>query len=269
MLKKIFILSILCLFVFLLTHIAPGEAKGNMNEGKANAQLTLNTSISAMNQSFLIEKKINFLEKKQISVHIIDRYGILNMPHRYAVKFVKYPGAIGRMETYEKKGDEYIMRHTYTADYPKEGPKENPWDLKTVGGNVVRYLYRTTKSGMNGWNKESESFGVYKVSFPMPHDLEPLLEAKKITKAQYDKIPAINYKGIGENKMLYPHPKSAVGADIVLHTARKGSRGCIMIENEAMSRMYHEDLVTENDKELIPLIIYDEDVIAPPIGQLF
>ena len=43
---------------------------------------------------------------------------------------------------------------------------------------------------------------------------------------------------------------------------------CIMVPNEAMSRLYHEDLVTENDQEIIPFIIYDEDVIAPPIGQL-
>lgn len=35
-----------------------------------------------------------------------------------------------------------------------------------------------------------------------------------------------------------------------------------------MSRLYHEDLVTENDQEIIPFVIYDEDVQAPPIGQL-
>lgn len=121
---------------------------------------------------------------------------------------------------------------------------------------------------MNGWSKEKGYFGVFKVSFPMPHDLEPLLEKGLISQAQYDKIPVINYHGPEGSQMLMPHPASAVGADIVLHTARKGTLGCIIVENEAMSRLYHEDLVTENDQEIIPFVIYDEGVEAPPIGQL-
>jgi len=200
---------------------------------------------------------------------IVDLYGILDQPHRYAVKMVKYPGAKGRMETYEKVDGEYIMRHTYTLTYRREGPKTNYGDLKSPGGNVIRYLYRTTKSSMNGWDKNGEKFGVYKVSFPMPHDALPHLMAGRITPYQYNKIPTINWKGEGENRMLYPHPPSYMGADIVLHTKRWGSRGCINIENEAMSYFYHHDIVTENDKEIIPLVIYDEDVIAPPIGELF
>ena len=35
-----------------------------------------------------------------------------------------------------------------------------------------------------------------------------------------------------------------------------------------MSFLYHEDLVTENDQEIIPFIIYDEDVVAPPTGRI-
>ena len=54
----------------------------------------------------------------------------------------------------------------------------------------------------------------------------------------------------------------------MLHTKNRGSRGCINIENDEMSFMYHSDLVTENDKEIIPLVIYDEGVDAPPIGVL-
>lgn len=196
---------------------------------------------------------------------IIDLYGIMDMPHRYAVKMVKYPGAKGRIETYKKIGDEYVMQHTYTTVYRKEGPKTKYGDLKSPGGNVIRYLYRTTNSSMNGWDKSGQKFGVYKVSYPMPHDALPHLLAGRISTYQYNKIPAINY--IGDK--LYPHPGSYMGADIVLHTAKKGSRGCITVENEAMSMMYHEDLVTENDKEIIPFIIYDEDVEAPPIGELF
>ena len=161
------------------------------------------------------------------------------------------------------------MQHTYTTSYRKEGEKTKYSDLKSPGGKVIRYLYRTTRSGMNGRDKDGNKFGVYKVSYPMPHDALPHLLAGRINIHQYNKIPTINYQGSGENRMLYPHPTSYMGANIVLHTKRKGSRGCINIPNEAMSRLYHEDLVTENDKEIIPFVIYDEDVIAPPIGQLF
>jgi len=173
------------------------------------------------------------------------------------------------METYEKTDDGYRLRHIYPITYRKEGQKTRYGDLKSPGGNVVRYMYRTRRSGMNGWDKNGNPFGVYKISYPMPHDALPHLMAGRITEAQYNKIPAINWKGEGENRMLYPHPHSYMGADIVLHTARKGSRGCLNIENEQMSFFYHEDLVTENDKEIIPLVIYDEEVIAPPVGDLF
>lgn len=268
MLKRIILLSFICVLTFLLTHLIPGEAWGNDMEFEGG-QLYFAANNSELNFSPLLFKKVEFPEIKIISTNIVDRYGIFDMPHRYAVKFVKFQGVSeGRLETYKKIGDKYIMQHTYSAGYPREGVKDSPWDMKTVGGNVVRYLYRTTRSGMNGYNKDREFFGVYKVSFPMPHDLQPLLKAGEISQAQYDKIPAINYRGSEKNQMLYPHPASAVGADIVLHTARKGSRGCIMVENEAMSRMYHEDLATENDQEIIPFVIYDEGVETPPIGQL-
>lgn len=203
------------------------------------------------------------------SSQIIDLYGIMQQPHRYAVKMVKEPGAVGRMETYKKTENGYVLQHTYPIFYRKEGQKSRFGDLKSPGGNVIRYMYRTTKSGMNGWDKNGESFGVYKISYPMPHDALPHLEAGRISVAQYNKIPAINYVGNDDNKHLIPHPHSYMGADIVLHTKNKGSAGCINIENEAMSFFYHDDVVTENDKEIIPLIIYDEDVAAPPIGELF
>jgi hypothetical protein len=203
------------------------------------------------------------------SAHIVDLYGIMDMPHRYAVKMVKYEGAQGRIETYEKVGNKYVMRHTYTLYYRKEGPKSVYYDLKSPGGPVIRYIYRTTRSRMNGWDKNRQHFGVYKVSYPMPHDALPHLLSGQISTEQYNKIPVINWQGEGENRMLYPHPSSYMGADIVLHTKRRGSRGCITIQNERMSYLYHHDLVTENDKELIPFVIYDENVIAPPIGQLF
>ncbi len=241
----------------------PGEVKGD------EEIMEKQESYSAILVSEAKEKIVTFFEKKEGPSPIVDRYGILKMPHQYAVKFVKYHGSIGRLETYKKIGDEYVMQHTYTADYPKEGPKQSPWDMRTVGGNTIRYLYRTTRSGMNGWNKDREHFGVYKVSFPMPHDVEPLIEAGRLPESYVNKIPIINYRGSEGNQMLYPHPESAVGANIVLHTARKGSRGCIMVPNEAMSQLYHEDLVTENDQEIIPFVIYDEWVEAPPIGQLF
>ncbi len=194
---------------------------------------------------------------------IIDLYGILDQPHRYAVKLVKFPDAKGRLETYEKTDTGYTIRHTYDVTYRKEGQKDKYGDLKSPGGPVIRYLYRTTKSSMNGWSN-GQPFGVYKVSYPMPHDALPYLLNGKMTLAQYAKIPAVNR--IGDK--LYPHPHSMLGADIVLHTKRWGSAGCLNIENEAMSSLYHEDLVTENDQEIIPFVIYDEDVVAPPIGQL-
>ena len=213
---------------------------------------------------------VNFVAKPEPkNPQILDLYGIMDQPHRYVVKMVKYPGAQGRIETYKKMGKKYVMQHTYTATYRKEGPKTKYYDLKSPGGRVIRYLYRTTRSGMNGWDKNGKHFGVYKVSYPMPHDALPHLLAGRITIHQYNKIPTINYRGSEENRMLYPHPPSYMGANIVLHTKRKGSRGCINVENEAMSRFYHEDVVTENDKEIIPFVIYDEDVIAPPIGELF
>ena len=99
----------------------------------------------------------------------------------------------------------------------------------------------------------------------MPHDGYNRLMEGTLTDYQYNKLPAINKY---DNGQLYPHPESNMGANIVLHTKRKGSRGCIMIPNEAMSDLYHKDLVTENDTEIIPFIIYDEDVIAPPAGVL-
>lgn len=195
---------------------------------------------------------------------IVDYYGILNQPHKYALKLVKYPGAKGRMEVYEKTEDGYAFISAYDVAYPKEGPKAKYGDLKTVGGPVVRYVYRTTRSAMNGRDSEG-SFGVYKVSFPMPHDALPYLMEGKMTLGQYNNIPAINK--IGEE--FRPHPGSMLGADIVIHTARKGSRGCIMVPNEDMGKLYRDILVTENDKEIIPFIIYDEDRVAPPEGTLF
>ena len=222
--------------------------------------LVSSNTAKALNENNLVFNRSDI----DYSSYIVDEYGIFDIPHQYAVKFVKYPGAQGRIETYKKEGDKYVMQHTYTTYYRKEGPKNKYGDLKSPGGNVVRYLYRTTNTGMGGWDKDGQSFGAYKVSYPMPHDARPLLESGKMSQAQFDKIPAINYI----SDRLYPHPPSMLGADIVLHTKTRGSRGCITIPNEAMSRMYHEDLVTENDKEIIPLIIYDEDIIAPPIGQL-
>jgi hypothetical protein len=200
---------------------------------------------------------------------ILDIYDIMSLPHDHAVKLVKYPGAKGRIETYQRVGNEYVMSHTYSVAYPKEGPKNLYGDLKTIGGPVIRYLYRTTRSSMNGWTAEGEKFGVYKVSYPMPHDGLPYLLSGKMAVSQYNALPTINYQGTGDNRMLYPHPHSMLGADILIHTARWGSLGCIMVENEAMNFLYHEDLPTENDREIIPLVVYDENVIAPPIGQLF
>lgn len=206
-----------------------------------------------------------------INGHIIDAYGILEKEHRYAVKLVKFEdndpkwGAEGRLETYRKTESGYELQYTYPVKYPKDGPKNRYGDLKTVGGNVVRYLYRTTRSGMNGWNNNWEKFGVYKVSFPMPHDALPFLEQGQMSLGQYNNIRSLNQYSNGQ---YYPHPGSMLGADIVIHTARKGSLGCIILENESMSFMYHKDLVTENNTEIIPFIIYDEHVAAPPVGQL-
>jgi len=199
------------------------------------------------------------------SPKIIDLYGILDQPHRYAVKLVKFPEAKGRLETYEKTDSGYQLRKTYEVTYRKEGLKDKYGDLKSPGGPVIRYLYRTTSSAMNGRDNEGQSFGVYKVSYPMPHDALPYLLSGKMTLAQYANIPAINRIG----GKLYPHPHSMLGADILIHTARRGSLGCFNIENEAMSSLYHNDLVTENDQEIIPFVIYDEGVVAPPTGELF
>ncbi len=204
-------------------------------------------------------------EAESPSPGIIDLYGILNQPHRYAVKMVKEEGAKGRIETYEKTDSGYRLRYTYQITYRKDGPKDKFGDLKSPGGPVVRYLYRTNRSSMNGWSKDGSQFGVFKVSYPMPHDALPDLLSGKMSLEAYNKIPAINR--IGDT--LYPHPHSMLGADILIHTVRWGSLGCVNIENEAMSFLYNKDLVTENDKEIIPLVIYDENVIAPPEGQLF
>lgn len=206
--------------------------------------------------------------KKDLDSGVVDYYGILDQPHRYAVKLVKLPGANGRLETYEKTETGYAYRQSYEVRYPKEGPKNRYGDLKTVGGPVVRYLYRTTRSSRNG-RYEGEFFGVYKVSYPMPHDALPYLEAGKMSVAQYQRIPAINFRGPEENRQLYPHPQGILGADIVVHTDAWGTLGCIIMPSGDMHKLYHEDLVTENDKEIIPFIIYDEGVTAPKEGQLF
>ena len=197
---------------------------------------------------------------------IKDFYGIMDMPHNYAVKLVKYHGAKGKIETYKKINNKYIMQNTYKVRYPKEGPKSLYGDYKTVGGNTIRYIYRTTRSGMNGRNAKGENFGVYKISYPMPHDgLSGVLNGN-LSVWQYNKLPAINKYSNGE---YCPHPGSKLGADIVLHTAKRGSRGCIIVDNEEMSYMYHNDLVSDLNTEIIPLVIYDEDIIAPPTGRLF
>ena len=307
MLKKLAVLGLICVLTFLLTHIEPAQAKSGAwrtdqvfvvtNETidvfnvpdinsepqfKVYQNMSFKPTESIINNGYkwfklgnknywtpAVEPNgiVNFSIKAK-QPQILDLYGIMEQPHRYAVKMVKYPGAKGRIETYKKIDGKYVMQHTYTASYRREGPKSKYSDLKSPGGRVIRYLYRTTRSGMNGWDKSGRHFGVYKVSYPMPHDALPHLLAGRITIHQYNKIPAINYQGSDENRMLYPHPPSYMGANIVLHTKSKGSRGCINVENEAMSRMYHEDMVTENDKEIIPFVIYDEDIIAPPIGQL-
>lgn len=197
--------------------------------------------------------------------HIEDYYGILNEPHRFALKMVKYPGATARLETYEKVGNDYIFKDSYEASYPKEGSKDTFGDLKTVGGRGIRYIYRTRRTGMGGRNLDGETFGAYKIAFPMPHDGYEKYLKGELNSYQVAKLPAINKNHRGE---FYPHPHSNLGADIVLHTASKGSRGCVIVENEMMSHIYQNDLTSKHDTELIPFVIYDEDVIAPPLGQL-
>ena len=208
---------------------------------------------------------LNMSMKNESGKRIQDIYGILEQPHNYAIKLVKFEGAKGRLETYKKIDRYYIFQNSYEVTYPKEGPKDLYGDLKTVGGPFVRYVYRTTRSGMNGRNKDGEFFGVYKISYPMPHDALPYFIEGKMGMYGYNRIPILNYRG----EELIPHPHSMMGADILIHTAAKGSLGCINVKNEEMATLYHEDLVTENNKEIIPLIIYDEDMEAPEVGQLF
>lgn len=200
---------------------------------------------------------------------IRDLYGILDEPHNYAVKLTKFSDATGRLETFKKADGQYRYQESYSVHYPKAGPKDKYGDLKTVGGPVIRYLYRTTRSGMTGWDQQKRHFGVYKVSYPMPHDGLPFLLSGRMTLGQYLKLPALNFYMRDQKKVYYPHPHSILGADIVLHTERKGSRGCIVTDNERMSHLYFNDLVTENDHEIIPFIIYDEDQTAPQEGILF
>lgn len=207
----------------------------------------------------------NYQQSESEKKGIIDSYGILDMPHQYAVKLVKKPEAKGAIETYKKINGKYVFQYSYEAAYPKEGPKSVYGDLKTVGGPIIRYMYRTTRSGMNGRDREGSAFGVYKISYPMPHDALPYFLEGKMGTAGYNKIPAINEK----NGQYFPHPHSAMGADILIHTGAKGSLGCINVANEAMAFLYEKDLVSANDREIIPLIIYDEDNEAPSTGELF
>lgn len=195
---------------------------------------------------------------------IKDEYGILNQPHHFAIKLVKEAGAVGRLETYEKTDTGYVFRNSYDVKYRKEGPKTTYGDLKSPGGPVIRYVYRTTKTSRGGI-EDGQRFGGYKVSFPMPHDALPYLESGKMSPQEYNKIPAINEK----NGIFSPQPHSRLGADIVIHTDIWGSLGCITLKNGDMANLFEKDLVTENDKELIPLIIYDENIVAPAQGQLF
>lgn len=151
--------------------------------------------------------------------HIEDQYGILEQPHNYAVKMVKFAGATARIETYMKVNGEYKLRNTYTGSYPNDGPKDEYGDYKTVGGNVVRYLYRTTRTGMGGKDSRGNEFGAFKVSFPMPHDGYERLMKGTLTTYQYAKLPAINKRSNGD---FFPHPGSNMGADIVLQTVSFG-----------------------------------------------
>lgn len=195
---------------------------------------------------------------------IKDYYGILDQPHTYAIKLVKEKGAKGRLETYEKTDEGYVFRKSYQVKYPKEGPKVIYGDLKTVGGPVVRYVYRTTNTSRGG-SSAGKSFGGYKISYPMPHDALPYLEKGTMTVQSYNNIPALNVK----NGVYTPHPQGKLGADLVIHTDVWGSLGCIIMKNDQMANLYLKDLVTVNDKEIIPLIVYDENVVAPSEGQLF
>lgn len=201
---------------------------------------------------------------KEETVAIQDEYGILDQTHRFAIKLVKEEGSKGRLETYEKTEDGYVFRNSYQVDYPKDGPKSIYGDLKTVGGPVVRYVYRTTKTSRGG-KDAGQSFGGYKISYPMPHDALPYLQNGTMTVQAYNNIPAINEK----NGVFTPHPHSKLGADLVIHTDVWGSLGCIILKNDEMADLFLRDLVTENDKEIIPLVIYDENVVAPAEGQLF
>lgn len=306
MLKKIIVLISICALVFILTHIA-GSARAEGARWDIRRTYIVETKtlpvfkapdISA-GQQFVLYKgmavvpleavdkngykwfKINSrywipamepngivnlsLKENYDPKKITDLYGILTIPHTYAVKLVKFSGATGRIETYKKIDGKYVLQNTYNASYREDGAKAKYGDLKTPGGSIIRYLYRTTRSSMTGWDRKGKSFGVYKVSYPMPHDALPYLISGKMSASQYNTIPAINYHG----DILFPHPKSMLGADILIHTKAKGSLGCINIENEEMSYFYNQDITTENDKEIIPFVIYDEDAAAPPVGQLF
>lgn len=195
---------------------------------------------------------------------IKDYYGILDLPHTYAIKLVKEKGAKGRLETYEKTEDGYLFRNSYQVKYPKEGPKVIYGDLKTVGGPVVRYVYRTTNTSRGG-SSAGKYFGGYKISYPMPHDALPYLQKGTMNIQSYNNIPAISVK----NGVYTPHPRGKLGADLVIHTDIWGSLGCIIMKNDQMANLYLKDLVTVNDKEIIPLIVYDENVVAPTEGELF
>ncbi|MFH0821054.1 MAG: hypothetical protein V1908_04755 [Candidatus Peregrinibacteria bacterium] len=197
---------------------------------------------------------------------IIDSYGILNQPHRFVAKLVKYSSAAeGRLETYEKIEGEYVLSNVYPVTYRREGKKTDYADLRTVGGPVIRYMYRTMQTGMKGRDQSEREFGAFKISYPMPHDALPHFLEGRMGFASYNMIPVINWL----NDLLIPHPHSLMGADILIHTARKGSRGCINVENEQMSMLYYDDLAAENDHEIIPLVIYDENVETPSIGEFF
>ncbi len=199
---------------------------------------------------------------------IVDYYDILEQPHNYAVKLVKYADKPeGRIETFKRIDGDYVHHKTYNVTYPKVGPKDRYGDLKTVGGPVVRYLYRTKRSSMNGY-LNGERFGVYKVSYPMPHDALPWVLEGRMSLAEYNRIPTINYRGPENDKQLYPHPQGRLGADILIHTEKHGSLGCILVDHAEMYDLFFEDLVSESNKEIIPFIIYDEDMVPTPEGQL-
>lgn len=209
---------------------------------------------------------VSIASVKEETGAIKDEYGILDQPHRFVIKLVKEAGAkgSGRLETYEKTDNGYIFRNSYQVRYPKVGPKSIYGDLKTVGGPVIRYVYRTTNTSRGG-SSAGKSFGGYKISYPMPHDALPYLQNGTMSVQAYNNIPAINEK----NGVFTPHPHSQLGADLVIHTDVWGSLGCIIMKNDDMAKLYLKDIVTENNKEIIPLVIYDENVVAPAEGQLF